>query len=69
MPERATGMNRSEKSAEVVVAGARGMAARHGEGPNQEDSHETWSLVEQCIRSPGNRGARWRGAVKLRLKS
>ena len=41
MPERATGMTRSEKSAEAVVVGARVMATRHGEGPNEEDSHET----------------------------
>ena len=43
-------------------------AEHHGEGLNEKDSHETCRLAVQCIRSLGNRGARWRGAVKPCLK-
>ena len=50
MPEGATVMNRSEKSAEAVVAGAT------GEGPNERDSHETCRSVPQGIRSPARPG-------------
>ena len=67
MGESPTLMKRSQKSAEVVVAEASRRAAKkkHGEGPNEKDSHETCRLEGQCIRSLGNRGARGRGAVKL----
>ena len=41
VPERATVMSRSEKSAEAVVVGASRKAGKHGEGPNEKDSHET----------------------------
>ena len=39
-----------------------------GEGPNEKDSHETSRLVRQCVRSRGDPGARWQGAVKPRSK-
>ena len=39
-----------------------------GEGPNEKDSHETIRLARQCVRSRGDPGAWWRGAVKLRRK-
>ena len=65
MGESPTLVKRSQKSAEVVVAEASRRAAKHGEGPNEKDGHETCRLAGQCIRSLGNRGARGRGAVKL----
>jgi len=48
MPERATVTNRSEKSAEAVVAG-------DSEGPNEEESAFTVPLGAACIRSPMDR--------------
>ena len=63
MPERATVMNRSEKSAKAVVAGG-----FPGEGPNEKDSHERCRLDLHCIRSLGNQGARGRDTVKPCLK-
>ena len=62
MPERATVMSRSEKSAEAVVAGD-----RRGEGPNEKESRSAMSISEeQGIRCPGNWSARWRARVKPR---
>ncbi len=53
MPERATVSSRSEKSAEVVVAG------HPGEGPNEEES---W--VGMTMRQAGRQSARASGAVR-----
>ena len=62
-------MNRSEKSADAVLAAGRPMRPyTPGEGLNEKDSHETGRLAGHCIRSLGNRGVRGTDAVKPRLK-
>ena len=54
MPERATVMSRSEKSAEAVVAAR----DQPGEGPNEKDSHETCRLESAMHQKPAQAGRR-----------
>gem|GEM_PF-5509696 len=62
MPERATVLSRSEKSAEVIVAASMGRRAE------REGESNAMSLAMQGIRSPGNRGEQSEGKVKPDLK-
>ena len=69
MPERATVSNRSEVSAEVIVAtGQAGEAGAGGEGPNGKECLTTCRRNRQGVRCPRERGERWQRAVKLRVK-
>jgi hypothetical protein len=60
MPERATVLNRSEVSAEVIVAtGQAGKAEAGGEGPNGKECSTTCRHNRQGVRCPRERGERW----------
>ena len=64
VPERATVMSRSEKSAKAVVVEAGTPPRKRDEGPNERDSHETQGLARQSIRCRRGPGARGSEAVK-----
>jgi len=69
MPERATVSNRSEESAEVVVAtGQAEEAEASGEGPNEKECSTTCRRNRPGVRCPRERGERPKHAVKLRAK-
>lgn len=57
MPERATVLSRSEKSAAVVVTrGGAGEAEPGGEGPNEKECVAPWGSNRHGVRCPRKRG-------------
>ena len=66
MPERATVMNRSEKSAEAVVAAS---AGRRAEREGESTVMAGLGKARQDIRNPGNRGESRKEAMKPRLET